>query len=68
MEAGWEKVYSSDQSYQVEIVKALLTEQGITFFVMDRKDSSYIMGEIEVYVPENSSTEAQIILTENDFL
>jgi hypothetical protein len=62
------KIFSGTQPYQVSIAKALLENEGITCFEIDKKDSSYIFGEIELYVPESMADRALLILTENDLL
>jgi hypothetical protein len=62
------KVFSGNQPYQVSIAKAMLESEGITCYEIDKKDSSYIFGEIELYVPETMADRALLILTENDLL
>lgn len=47
----WEAVYSSPVLYKVEILRALLEEEGIPSVIMNKKDSAYLsFGEIELYV------------------
>jgi hypothetical protein len=62
------KVFSGNQPHQVSIAKAMLESEGITCYEIDKKDSSYIFGEIELYVPETMADRALLILTENDLL
>ncbi len=66
MEQGWARVYSTDKPWQVEIVVSLLEEAEIPTFKVDKKDSSYIFGEIDVLVPEERADEALLILTSHD--
>jgi hypothetical protein len=68
MQDGTVKVFSGTQPYQVSIAEALLEQHGIPCFVIDKKDSSYIFGEIELYVPADLADRALLILTENDLL
>lgn len=68
MEDNKVKVFSGTQSYQVSIAKALLNSAGIPCFQIDKKDSSYIFGEIELYVPQEYVDKALLLLTENDLL
>jgi hypothetical protein len=46
----------------------MLDESGITAFQIDKKDSSYIFGEIELFVHLEDKDKALLILTENDLL
>jgi hypothetical protein len=63
MDKGWHLVYYSDKQHLVQIVKAVLEENGIESFEMNKKDSSYItVGEIELYVKEDEVPLARIII------
>ena len=68
MQDGIVKIFSGTQPYQVSIAEALLEQHGITCFLIDKKDSSYIFGEIELYFPAEAADRALLILTENDLL
>jgi hypothetical protein len=60
----WELLYSSDKSYQVEILKSLLEEAEIDAVVLNHQDSSYILfGEIELYVYRSDVLLARQILS-----
>jgi hypothetical protein len=63
-ENPWELLYSSDKSYQVEILKSLLEEAEIDAVVLNQQDSSYILfGDIELYVPRSDVLVARQILS-----
>ena len=68
LQANWLKVYSSDKAYQIEIAKAVLEEADILSFQVDKKDSSYAFGEIELYVSAEEEINAKLILIEHDLL
>lgn len=68
MEPNWIKVYTTNKPHEIEIVKSILAEENIEAFVIDKKDSSYIFGEAELYVIEENVTKAQALLTENELL
>ena len=53
---------------EVEAATSLLEEAGIESFKIDKKDSSYIFGEIELYVKEEDLAQATMILIENELL
>lgn len=61
-------VFSSTKPLEVEAAVSCLEEAGIHAFRINKKDSSYIFGEIELYVEESRLIQAQMILTENNLL
>lgn len=63
----WEKLFSSDKPYRVEILKALLDAEGISSVVMNKQDSSYlIFGEVQLMVRRSDILMAELVL--NKFL
>ena len=62
---NWVKIYSTNQIQQPEIIKSILEDAEIPCTTIDKKDSSYIFGEIEIYVPEENVEAAVNILKEN---
>ncbi len=67
-EPGFRLLFSSSKPLEVEAAVSFLEEAGIPSFKINKKDSSYIFGEIELYVEEPDLTRAQIILNENNLL
>jgi hypothetical protein len=68
MQSNWQKVYTSDLQYRAEIVKAVLAEHNIPAVLIDKKDSAYHFGHIELYVaPEQVLTAIKIIEDGIDF-
>jgi hypothetical protein len=68
MENNWVKIYSSNQATQIEFAKSLMEEASIETFEINKTDSTYLMGEIELYVDQTLVDKAQLILTENDLM
>jgi hypothetical protein len=63
MDPNWMKVYSSNQLWQVELIKGLLADHDIESIIVNKKDSSYLFGEVELYVNvEDAFTAKQIII------
>ena len=52
-------------AHQTEIAKALLMDSEIESFVIDKKDSMYSFGEMEIYVKPENEILAKLILTQN---
>lgn len=43
-------VYTSDKAYQIEMLKEILADHGIASYIINKQDSSYLFGDIELYV------------------
>lgn len=63
---NWVIIYSSAQLYEAEMVRSILAENNIESVIMNKQDSAYMFGDIEVYVPTNEAFRAkQLILDFN---
>lgn len=62
MEEGWIKVYKTDKKYQADIIIELLDENGIRGVILDKKDSSYMFGNVEIYVAQEFEEKALTII------
>ncbi len=62
---GWTKIYTTNLAHQAEIAKALLMDSEIDSYVIDKKDSMYSFGEMELYVKPENEILAKLILTQN---
>ena len=58
MEKDWVKIYSSPKVIKAEMVKSLLQENGIQAVLLNKQDSSLIIGEAEVYVKQEDVLKA----------
>lgn len=59
----WEQVFSTNSAYQVEILKALLDEENIVSIIVNKQDSSYLVGEVELYVKCDDMLRAKQVVT-----
>lgn len=62
----WVKVYGISQAYKAEILVGVLENYGIKGLILNKKDSSYQFGEVEVYVHEKDAEEARKVIEENE--
>ena len=63
MENNWVIVHTVAQEYEAEIIKSILNENNIDCVIVNKKDSAYLFGEIEIYVDvENAFIAKQFIL------
>lgn len=60
---NWINIYSTDQAYLAEIAKERLFENGIHSVVVNKKDSTYLFGSIEVHVKQEHALRAKHILS-----
>lgn len=61
---GWNKVNSFDRLHQAEIRKDLLKENEIEAVILTKKDSTFLWGEIELYVEEKNLEKARKLIDE----
>ena len=62
MKDNWQMVYSSSFLHQAELMRAVLKGFDIEVVVVNKKDSAYLFGEVELYVhPDSVMLAKQII-------
>ncbi len=54
MEKGWVSIYSSTELHQIDMIKGLLFDNDINAVEINKKDSSYLFGEVELCVRRES--------------
>ena len=64
MEKDWVIVYTTNKMYQTELFRELLADNDIESFVINKQDSSYKFGNIEVYVKRNNILKAKMLVKE----
>lgn len=65
MEKDWICVLQTEQTYQAEIARELLDNEGIDCVIMNEHDSTFpSIGEVEVWVHQDYKQQAQDILKE----
>jgi hypothetical protein len=65
LEKGWVKILSGATN-EVELKLALLQAQEINAVIINKQDSSYLFGEVELYVPQDTVIRAKRILDEEN--
>lgn len=63
MEKNWVKIFSTTAQYKAELIKGLLLENGIESVIINKQDSSYLFGELELYVNSDDAIQAKHIIT-----
>jgi hypothetical protein len=65
MNAKWQKVYTTDLMYRAEIVKAVLEDHHLSPVLVDKQDTSYHFGPIELYVAPDEVMSAMKIIEDD---
>jgi len=63
---NWVKIYSSVDFYKVEITQAVLKDQEIESVILNKRDSTYLFGEVELYVATDNVLKSKQIISNND--
>lgn len=58
MKSNWKRVFSSNYEYQAAIVEQALAKYAIPCVQMNKKDSAYTIGHVEVLVSQEDVLEA----------
>lgn len=62
MEKGWVSVFITDEEFVAELAKGLLEENDIQFVLLNKRDSSYLFGYIEIFVKRENAIRAKYLL------
>lgn len=65
---GWTVVYSDGFPPAVELRRTVLEQQRIPAVVLNKKDSSYLFGFVDLYVLDEDVTRARELLDNQDAL
>ena len=64
MEKNWVKIFITSNPVEAELTKQMLAENEVTAVVMNKQDSSYQFGQVELYVHESQETLANGLIAE----
>ncbi|GAA4144015.1 hypothetical protein GCM10022216_26430 [Sphingobacterium kyonggiense] len=63
---NWVKIRTFTNAVQAEIIKQMLVENNTPAVLMNRQDSSYLFGVIELYVDVDHQVEAAALIDSFD--
>ncbi|MGD9977773.1 MAG: DUF2007 domain-containing protein [Bacteroidales bacterium] len=66
MDENWTVVYTTNKPWQAEIARQVLEENGINTVVINKQDSSYLVGEAEIYVESKNADTAKTVVKNID--
>lgn len=67
MQSDWVLVYSADQMYKALFIKEKLLEEGVGAFIINKRDSVYAFGDIEIYVKPADALKSIYIIKKGNF-
>ncbi|MFM7217465.1 MAG: putative signal transducing protein [Bacteroidota bacterium] len=62
----WVRAYITNQPHRAEIVVAVLEDHDIEAHMIDKRDSSYLFGDIEVFVHPKDLEASSRLINENE--
>lgn len=62
----WISIYSTNSTFEAELVRGKLENAGIEAVLMNKQDSSYLFGDIDVYVHQHESQQALNIVNSHE--
>lgn len=66
MEDDYRLLTTAADVYEAELIRGLLLENDIEVQVLNKKDSELLIGEVELYVPDDQLAAAREILNQHD--
>jgi len=64
MEKDWKKIYSTNDFFRIELIRQVLEEHDVSAVIMNKQDSSYRFGQIDLYTHENDEAAALALIEE----
>jgi hypothetical protein len=58
------KIYSADKLYVAELIKQMLSDHSIQSFLVNKQDSAYKFGDIELFVHRDDVMKAKMLIRE----
>ncbi len=64
MEKDWKLAFSTGKLYQAEMVKGILENNDIEVVLLNKQDTFYLFGDIELYVRPDDIIRAKFLMKE----
>lgn len=61
----WVIVFTTPQLWEADLIKGLLQQNSIECISLNKRDSSYLIGEVEIYVPTSDAFSAKQIIQQH---
>lgn len=63
--SDWVTVYTTSKQFEAALVQSIIAENEIECVIINKQDSSYLIGEIEVCVPTADAFAAKQLILRN---
>jgi len=67
MEANLVLVFSTSKPYEAEMVRQMLADHNMKAFLINKQDSAYKFGVVELYVNRDDVIRAKMLIQEFDY-
>jgi hypothetical protein len=67
MESNLVHIFSSEKPYKAELARQMLTDHNIQSFLVNKQDSAYKFGVVELYVNRDDVIRAKMLFQEFDY-
>lgn len=61
---NWTVIYTTNKLYEAELVKEIMADNEVECIVMNKQDSAYMFGDIELMVPLADEVRANELILE----
>lgn len=65
MDENWVLLKSTGDEFSAEVIKGMLEENQIETIVMNKRDSEFLLGDVELYVQKTDLEKAQQLLVDH---
>lgn len=66
MENEWVKLTTVDNLAEAEMIRGMLAENGIEANIMNKEDSSFLIGYVQIFVSEDKLQKAKTLIDGED--
>lgn len=64
MEKNWNKIYTTQNFFTAEMIRQMLIDNDIPAVIMNKQDSSYRFGLIDVFIHQENEMAAKALIEE----
>lgn len=58
MEANWVKIHVAESAFKAELIIGMLEQNSIQAVVLNKQDSAYLLGQVEIYARKTDALKA----------
>lgn len=62
----WILIYATTEPWKAALRQGMLEENGLECVVVNKQDSAYLFGEIEIYVKPEQALQARTLLSQTE--